>query len=56
MPGPSLESKGMHVIFQKRGKKGKKCKKKGKNRSKYMKIWAKMYEKGKVILCDYCMK
>ena len=30
MPGPSLESKGMHVIFQKRGKKGKKCKKKGK--------------------------
>ena len=35
--GPILESKGMCVIFQ---KKGKKCLK----RAKYLKIWAKMYK------------
>ena len=35
MLGPILESKGMHTIFQ---KKGKKCLK----RAKYLKIWAKI--------------
>ena len=33
----------MHVIFQKRGKKGQKKLK----RAKYLKIWAKMYKIGK---------
>ena len=35
--GPILESKGMHAIFQKNGKKGQKM-------AKYLKIWAKMYK------------
>ena len=48
LSGPILESKVMHVIFQ------KKCKK----MAKYLKNWAKMYkirnyfEKGHVIACD----
>ena len=52
--GPILESKGMHAIFQKNGKKGE-------NRAKYLKIWAKMYhiwkyfEKGQLHACDYRM-
>ena len=37
----------MHVIFQKKGKKGQKKFKKGKKRAKYLKIWAKMYKIGK---------
>ena len=47
--GPILESKGMGVIFQKNGKE---CWK----RTKYLKIWAKIYkiwkyfEKGQVII------
>ena len=35
--GPFLESKGMHVIFQKGAKMGQK-------RAKYLQIWAKMYK------------
>ena len=35
--GPILESKGMHAIFQKKGKKGQ-------NREKYLKNWGKMYK------------
>ena len=48
-----LESKGMHMVFQK--KKAKICLK----RAKCLKNWAKMYkdwkylEKGQVITCDY---
>ena len=37
LPGPTLESKSIRTIFQKKGK--KKAKK-----GKYMKIWAKMYK------------
>ena len=50
--GPILESKGMCVIFQKKGKK----------KAKYLKVWAKMYkiwnyfEKGQAIACNYCMQ
>ena len=40
LSGPILESKGMCVIFQKKGKKNVK---KDKKRAKYLKIWAKMY-------------
>ena len=37
--------KGMHAIFQKKGKKGaKKIFRKGQKRAKYLKIWAKMYK------------
>ena len=36
--GPILESKGMHAIFQ---KKGKKMLRKDKKRTKYSKIWQK---------------
>ena len=36
--GPILESKGMHAIFQKKGKK------KWQKRTKYLKIWAKIYK------------
>ena len=39
--GPIVESKGMHAISQ---KKGKKMFKKGKKGEKYLKIWAKMYK------------
>ena len=42
--GPILESKGMHAIFQKKGKKGQKNVKKGQNREKYLKNWGKMYK------------
>ena len=51
--GPILESKGMHAIFKKTGKK------KFFKMAKYLEIWAKMYniwkyfEKGLVIACDY---
>ena len=38
--GTILESKGMHAIFQKKGKKGGDVKKK----AKYLKILAKMYK------------
>ena len=44
--------KGVHAIFQKKGQK---------KRTKYLKIWAKMYkicecfEKGQPDACDYCM-
>ena len=47
--GSILESKAMHVIFQKKGKK----------RAKYLKIWAKMnkilkyFEKGQPHLCNW---
>ena len=34
---PILESKGMHAIFQEKGKKGQK-------RAKYFNIWANMYK------------
>ena len=37
MPGPILESKSMHAIFQKKGKKGEK-------RVKCLNIWALMYK------------
>ena len=59
LPGPILESKGMHVIFQKKSKKEQKHVKKGQKKAKYLKFWAKMYkiwkyfEKGQVIACDY---
>ena len=43
-PGPILETKGMRVTFQKKGKKGQKMFKKGKQRTKYLKIWVKMYK------------
>ena len=52
----------MHVIFQKKGKKGQKNIKKGQKRAKQLKIWAKMYkigkcfEKGQVTACDYCIQ
>ena len=52
--GSIVESKGMHAIFQKKGKKEQK-------RAKYLKIWAKKYkiwkyfEKGKPHACDYHM-
>ena len=36
--------KGMHAIFQKKGKKGQNNNKKGQKRAKYLKIWAKMYK------------
>ena len=39
--GPILESKGMHAIFQKKGKINFK---KEQKRAKYLKIWAKMYQ------------
>ena len=42
--GPILESKGMHAIFQKNGKKGQKMLKKRQKMAKYLKIWAKMYK------------
>ena len=51
---PILESKGMHAIFQEKGKKGQK-------RAKYFNIWANIYkiwkyfEKGQPHACDYCM-
>ena len=38
-----LESKGMRVIFQKKGNINKKSQKKCLKRAKYLKIWAKMY-------------
>ena len=38
--GPILESKGMCAIFQKKYKKYLK----GQKRTKYLKIWAKMYK------------
>ena len=41
IPGPTLESKGTHGIFQKKGKKNVK---KGQKRAKYVKVWAKMYK------------
>ena len=55
LTGPILESKGMRVIFHKKGQK------KGKKRAKYLKIWAKMYqiwkhfEKGQSHACKYRM-
>ena len=42
--GPILESKGMHVIFQKKGKKGQEMFKKEQQGAKYLKIWVKMYK------------
>ena len=56
--GTILESKGMHAIFQ---KKGKKMLKKGQKKAKYFKIWAKIYkiwkcfEKGQVIRAKNCV-
>ena len=38
-PGPILESKGMDMIFQKKSNKILK-----KDKTKYWKIWAKMYK------------
>ena len=56
MSGPILESKGMCVIFQKKGKKNVK------KRAKYLKIWArtlkiwKYFENEHVNACDYTMQ
>ena len=57
--GPILESVGIHVIFQ---KKGKKILKRGKKRAIYLKILAKIckirkyFEKGQVIAFNCCMQ
>ena len=56
--GPLLESKVMCEIFQKKGKVREKMLKKGKifeNLCKMFKIWD-YFEKGQVIVCDYCMQ
>ena len=54
--GPILESKGMHAIFEKKGKKMLRKGKKGQNIQKFWqkiyKMW-KSFEKGRVIACDY---
>ena len=47
IPGTILESKGMHAIFEKKGKKGQKMLKTEKN-AKYLKIWAKIYKNTKI--------
>ena len=54
--GLILESKGMHAIFQKMGK--KRAKQKTIKKDKKGEIWAKMkyFEKGQVTVCDYCMQ
>ena len=41
---PVLESKGMHAIFQEKGKKRQKNVTKGKKGAKYLKILVKMYK------------
>ena len=48
--GPILESKGMHVIFQKKGKKGQNIWKFGQKCIKFDNI----LKKRQVIACDYC--
>ena len=58
LPGPILDSKGMHAIFEEKGKKNVKKGKKVEN------IWKfgqnvqnlKIFEKGQVIACDYYMQ
>ena len=47
-----LESKGMHAIFQKKGKKGEKIFENIWKFGQKYKIW-KYFEKGQVIACDY---
>ena len=56
LAGPILQTKGMHMIFQKKGKKGGEMFKKGKtfeNFSNNVQNW-KYFEKGQVIARDYC--
>ena len=55
--GPILESKGMHVIFQKKGKKGQKNVKKGKKGKIFQNLGKNVqniFEKGQVIACGHC--
>ena len=54
LSGPVLEPKGMHVIFQKNGKKWQKMAKYLKIGVKMYKIW-KYFEKGQPHMCGYCM-
>ena len=54
LSGPVLEPKGMHVIFQKNGKKWQKMAKYLKIGVKMYKIW-KYFEKGQPHMCGYRM-
>ena len=49
---PFLESKGMHEIFQKKGKKRDIFENLGKN----VPSWKIFFKRGSKCVCDYCMQ